>query len=448
MKRIGAASLAMLLSIMLVVPLNSENLQGGWIKTYGGKNTDAAVALLRTSEGGYVFAGYTTSFGAGGSDFWLVKTDTSGNLQWNRTYGGTSDDTAWDLVQTSDGGYALAGYTSSFGAGSRDFWLVKTDVDGNVQWNQTYGGRNPDDAYALVQTSDGGYTMVGISYSLRNDSGSELWLVKADSSGAMQWNRTYGGTNVIGGMGQALVQTNDGGYAILGITTSATPPVGSVFWLIETDADGDAQWNRTFGGTVSGRFEYNQGKALVQTTDGGYALVGLTESFGTNRSRDFWLVKTDASGSAQWNSSYGGAGDDAAYGLVQNGDGGYALVGITESFGAGDWDSWLVKTDLNGNVQWNQTYGGTNNDEIFDLVQTSDGGYVLAGWEYSFGAGDRDAWLVRTDANGLAPEFPVPAVTWTVDWQALLILGLGIAATLSAVILAKRRFSKRLTKLS
>ena len=147
-----------------------------WNKTYGGTSYDWAYALVQTSDGGYALAGRTASFGAGGDDFWLVKTDSAGNMQWNKTYGGTNDDMAFALVQTSDGGYALAGYTTSFGAGGLDFWLVKTDSAGNMQWNKTYGGTNNDMAFALVQTSDGGYALAGYTASLA--SGLDFWLVK------------------------------------------------------------------------------------------------------------------------------------------------------------------------------------------------------------------------------------------------------------------------------
>jgi hypothetical protein len=442
MKRTCVTFLEMLLSVMLVVPLNSQTVnaetpQESWIKTCGGTNRDGALALVETSDGGYAFAGWTLSFGAGSSDAWLVKTDASGTMQWNRTYGGTSDDSAYAVVQTSDGGYALAGSTSSFGTGNNDFWLVKTDVNGNVQWNKTYGGRNPDEAYALVQASDGGYAMVGRSFSLRNDSGQELWLVKTDSSGAMQWNRTYNGTNVSEGMGRALVQTADGGYAVVGqtgVTTSNASFGNSEFWLVKTDASGDAQWNRTYGGRG-----YELGRALAQTSDGGYALAGLTSSFGAGNN-DFWLVKIDAAGTMMWNRTYGGTSDDSARAVVQTSDGGYALAGITSSFGAGNEDSWLVKTDLNGNVQWNKTYGGTENDETFALVQTSDGGYAFAGWTLSFGAGNLDFWLVRADASGVVPEYPIPTDAWTVDREALLILAAGLAVTSFVVILAKKKF--------
>ena len=210
--------------------MSSEPPLTEWNKTYGGAKGDVAMSLVQTSDGGYALAGHTESFGAGWADFWLVKTDSSGNMLWNKTYGGTKDDGGMSLVRTSDGGYALTGYTESFGAGLADFWLVKTDSSGNMLWNKKYGGADLDVAESLVQTSDGGYALAGHTFSFGVGS-SDFWLVKTDSSGNMLWNKTYGGANDDGA--DSLVQTTDGGYALAGRTFSFG--VGSSdFWLVKT----------------------------------------------------------------------------------------------------------------------------------------------------------------------------------------------------------------------
>jgi len=211
-----------------------------------------------------------------------------------------------------------------------------------------------------------------------------------------EWNKTYGGTK--DDYAWALVQTNDGGYALTGSTNSYSDS-----WLVKTDANGDIHWNKTYGGTGD-----DETYALVQTSDGGYALAGLTTSFGVGNMVP-WLVKTDATGSMQWNKTYGGTSNDAAYSVVQTSDGGYALAGLTRSFGAGSTDFWLVKTDAAGSMQWNKTYGGTGDDEANALVQTGDGGYALAGYTDSFGAGSRDFWLVKIGPEGLVPDFSISA---------------------------------------
>jgi protein involved in ribonucleotide reduction len=330
--------LAALFSCFLIVMSGAQRVGAelsaeGWSKTYGGASDDVAHALVQTSDGGYALAGGTSSCGAGANDVWLVKTDASGNALWNKTYGGAGDDWAEAMVQTSDGGYATAGPTSSYGAGGNDFWLVKTNATGDILWNKTYGGTADDVAEALVQTIDSGYAMTG----------------PTQSFGA-------------------------GSYDV---------------WLVKTDASGNAQWNKTYGGTG---FDWSE--ALVQTGDGGYAIAGATWSFGTGNG-DVWLVKTDASGNMQWNKTYGGANDDMAHALVQTDDGGYAIASYTGSYGAGASDFWLVKTDASGNMQWNRTYGGTGADWPQALVQSGDGGYAIAGYTKSYGAGASDVWLVR-----------------------------------------------------
>jgi len=316
-----------------------------WNKTYGGTGEDVARSIVQTSDGGYALAGYTDSFGAGGQDSWLVKTDSNGNAQWNKTYGGIATDFANSVVQTSDGGYALAGDTVTFGAGGSNFWLVKTNSTGNVEWNQTYGGNGNEHADSLVQTADGGYALAGAT----------------DSSGFFD------------------------------------------SWLVKTNSDGNQQWNKTYGGT-----DHDYAHSIIQTADGGYALAGSTPSFGAD-STDFWLVKTDSNGNAQWNKTYGGIWGEDAQSLVETSDGGYALAGYHSAL-----DFWLVKTDSAGNAQWNKTYGGTGWDYAWAVEQTSDGGYALAGFTYSFGAGDKDFWLVK-----LAPA----VIRVTVEGETILIEG-------------------------
>ena len=367
-----------------------------WNQRYGGTKDDHALSLVATSDGGYALAGYTESFGAGDEDFWLVKADSSGNQLWSKTYGGAVRDEAYSLVQTGDGGYAVAGFTESFGFGGNGVWLVKTDASGNIEWNRTYGGGK---AYSLVQTSDGGYALAGsiVSPSYGND----FYLLKTDADGNEQWNNTYRRTNA-GEFAYSLVQTSDGGYALAGATTLSGPPAYPDFWLVKTNASGNMEWNNNYGG--DGMVE-----SMVQTSDRGYLLAGYTVT--DSNGSDFWLVKTDASGNMEWNKKYGGDSSEHAYSLIQTSDGGYALAGYTVSFGAGDEDFWLVKIDSSGSQLWNKTYGGNGTESVESLVQTSDGGYALAGYTDSFGAGDCDFWLVKTDENGaIAPE-PAPDST-------------------------------------
>jgi len=366
-----------------------------WNRTFGGVGYDYAHSVQQTTDGGYILAGETSSYGAGNYDFWLLKTDSNGIEQWNRTFGGTGTDYAYSVQQTTDGGYILAGFTHSYGAGNCDFWLVKTDSDGIEQWNRTFGGTGTDYAYSVQQISDGGYILVGPTGSY-GAGDRDFWLVKTDSNGIEQWNRTFGGTGT--DYTYSVQQTTDGGYILAGSTTS----YGSGFWdvwLVKTDSNGIEQWNRTFGGT-----DYDRALYVQQTSDGGYILAGFTESYSAGYG-DSWLIKTDSDGNEQWNKTFGGTGDDWARYVQQISGYGYTLAGYTKSFGAGDSDVWMVKTDSDGNEQWNKTFGGTGRDGASSVQQTSDGGYILVGQTYSFGAGDSDAWLIKL--KGESTELPV-----------------------------------------
>jgi len=359
----------------------------GWSKIYGGPSYDANTAMVHTVDGGYVLAGYTSA-GAGGWDIWLVKTDWLGNMQWNRTYGTIISEVARSVVQTNDAGYAIAG-----GRG-QDFWLVKTDSNGNHQWNKSYGVYGWDEAFSVIQTNDQGYALVGYTENL-GAGNYDWWLVKTDSSGIMQWNQTYGGTDRE--WVYCLIQTTDGGYAMTGYTNSSGAGYND-WWLVKTDSNGYMEWNKTYGGT-----NFDQAYCVIQTVDGGYAIIGDTSSFGAG-TYDFWLVKTDSNGNHQWNKTYGGTSEDRASSVVQTTDGGYAIGGSTWSFGAGVTDFWFVKTDSSGSMQWSRTYGGKIHEYGGLVAQVRDGGYAIAGWTDSFDAGGSfDFWLVKTEAeSGLA----------------------------------------------
>jgi len=409
----------MFLSIMLLFVLASSapiGLVGAssemWSKTYG---SGVGYSLVETSDGGFAIAGGTGSFGAGGNDFWLVKTDADGNMEWNRTYGGAESESAKALIKTSDGGFAIAGDTYSFGAGECDFWLVKTGSYGNLEWNQTYGGLGSDYAESLVETSDGGYAIGGSFDPDYEDpfGDRDFWLVKTDSYGNMEWNRTY--SDSPSNYCSDLVETNDGGYLLAGGTGRYL--LEANVWIIKTDEQGNIEWNQRYGGR-----EHAGAKSVVKTSDGRYALAGYL-------SQDFWLIKIDVSGNIEWNQTYSKSGVEEAYSLVETSDGGYALAGIT-SGAIGDQsyiDSWMVKTDASGNEIWTQTYGGTGDQYLYSLVETSDGAFALAGFKTSTYAGPPDLWLIKTDEYGNIPEFP--------SW---IIFSLFLVVTLSGVILRKK----------
>jgi len=208
---------------------------------------------------------------------------------------------------------------------------------------------------------------------------------------AITFAKTYGGTS--DDMARFVQQTSDGGYIVVGETNS----FGELdIFLIKTDAKGNVQWAKTYGGIGS-----EWASSVRQTADGGYIVAGTTTSFSAGES-DIFLIKTDAKGNIQWAKTYGGATDDRAFSVQQTSDGGYIVAGLTSSFGTGDWNIFLIKTDAKGNIQWAKTYGETDTIDrgAFSVQQTSDGGYILAGTTISFGAGEHDIFLIKTNARG------------------------------------------------
>jgi hypothetical protein len=373
--------------------LGLTSYTSGWSKVYGGTGTDMGNGnLLQTSDGGFIFSGYTASYGAGGLDAAIVKTDSVGTMEWNITYGGPLDESFGDMIKSKDGAYVLCGYTMSFGAGSHDFWLVKVNSSGSVLWSQTYGGVGSDQAFSVFQTTDGGYALAGST----NSSGAgnlDYWLVKTDSTGVMQWNKTYGGTGA--DVAMVVVQSSDGGYAVAGRSAAAGSSYND-FLLIKTDPAGNMLWSKTYGGTLN-----DQPNSMVSTLDGGYALYGATTSFGAG-GNDGWLVKVDSNGNMQWNKTFGGSGTESALYVIQTGDGGYAITGSTPEKAVGGVDIYIIKTDSIGNQLWNKTYGGAANEDAFSLIQTNDGGNAIVGNTRSFGYGSStnyDWYLIKVDSE-------------------------------------------------
>jgi hypothetical protein len=325
----------LVIGIVSGIPTNSE-----WNQKFGGERFDVAYSLIQTTDGGYALAGITESFSADNeADCWLVKTDARGQVEWTKTFGEPAWATATSLIQTTDGGYALAGSVGGDWKAPKDIWLVKTDARGQTEWNQTYGGPEDEYADALIQTADGGYALAGATKSYGTGD-SDFWLVKTDTHGKAEWNQTYGGPE--DEYAAALIQAVDGGYALTGGTESYGAG-GFDFWLVNTDTRGQVEWTKTFGGGGEGEVD-EVAYSLIQTTDGGYALAGGTESYGKGVS-NCWLVKTDTRGQADWTKTLGGAGSETATSLIQTVDGGYALAGRIESNGANGphSDFWLIK---------------------------------------------------------------------------------------------------------
>jgi hypothetical protein len=343
-------------------------------KTYGGTNDDDGSFIQQTTDGGFIIAGSTSNFGAGGFDAYLIKTDSMGDTLWTKTYGGTYDDYVNAVQQTTDGGYIVAGFTYEFGAGSSDIYIIKTNANGNTLWTKTFGTTYYEEGYFAQQTLDGGYIIAG---------GSDL--IKTDINGDTLWTKTFDN------LCESVQQTTDGGYIITG-TTGMT---GGDFYLLKTDTGGNVLWKKAFGGSSS-----DFAHCVRQTMEGGYIISGQTTSFGAG-GQDLYLIKTNNNGDTLWTKTYGGSGGeyDGHY-INQTVDGGYIFPAYTGSFGFGGGDAYIVKTDMNGNILWTKSFGGTNSDYVMSAQSTTDGGYVMCGSTRSFGSGYKDIYLIKVDSNG------------------------------------------------
>ncbi|MHA2615669.1 MAG: InlB B-repeat-containing protein [bacterium JZ-2024 1] len=356
----------------------------------------ATVTLTATPDPGSLFAGWSGDC-AGNNPQIEVTMDANKTCTatfklnvWARTYGGAYWDTAEFIQQTSDGGYIVAGDTNTFSAGDDEIWVLKLDANGNILWQKTYGTARLDEVESIQQTSDGGYIVAGRTFSFAAGL-DDIWVLKLDANGNVLWQKTYGGTDSDGA--SSIQQTSDGGYIVAGVTKSFGGGSWNI-WVLKLDANGNVLWQKTYGGP------YNDwAYSLQQTSDGGYIVAGSTYSFGAG-SDDIWVLKLDADGNVLWQKTYGGADGDGAYSIQQPSDGGYIVAGSTYSFGAGSDDIWVLKQDADGNVLWQKTYGGTGSDRASSIQQTSDGGYIVAGSTYSFGAGFGDIWVLKLDANG------------------------------------------------
>lgn len=343
---------------------------------------------IATSDGGVAMIGETRSFGGGNGDFYVIKLDNTGALAWTRVIGGAARDEGMGIIQTSDGGYAVCGETASFGAGSRDVYVVKLTSTGTVSWTRTVGGTDIDNARSIKQTADGGYILAGSTYSYGELDGfgfpsCDLYVVKLDAAGSLSWTTVVGDA----GIDQAfdIFQTSDGGYIASGYSQSFGN--ADQLYLVRLNNVGSVLWERQVGG---GGTEW--GFTVIQTTDGGYAVAGLSSSYGAG-GQDVYVMKLDATGATTWTRTLGGAGNDGGFGLIQTSDGGYAVAGFQESFGSNS--GYVAKLTSAGVVSWTRRVNGTT--KFSSISETSDGGYLLGG--ISTG---NDFFIVKLNSDGTA----------------------------------------------
>jgi hypothetical protein len=362
-------------------------------RSYGGDGDDWGYSVQQSSDGGYIIAGITDSFSAGNHDVYLIKTDAGGHMTWQKTFGGVSTDSGFSMQQTTDEGYIIAGYTKSYGAGGNDVYLIKTDVNGNLTWEKTFGGAGNDLGYSVEQTADGGYIITGLTGSL-GAGGNDVYLIKTDAGGNLTWEKTFGGAS--GDLGYQVQQTTDSGYIISGRTDSFGSG-GSDVYLIKTDAGGNLTWEKTFGGSSD-----DTGYSVQQTTDGGYIISGRTDLYGTGHCEVF-LIKTDADGNMIWENTFAIAYYEKGISVQQTEDGGFVIAGQTDLTPSIYPDLYIIKTDADGNLMWEKTYDGfgpgdQEYERGYSVQQTADNGYIIAGYTSSVNYGD--VYLIKTDTNG------------------------------------------------
>jgi hypothetical protein len=370
----------------------------------------------------------------------LVDDDTpsiafTGEIEWAKTFGGSREDDANSIIETPDGGYAVLGYTLSNDGDitdktstDADFWVFKIDPEGTMQWSKTFGGSADDRGTKIINTTDGGFAIIGYTRSndgdvSHNNGFYDFWLLKLDTTGSMQWEKTYGFSG--NDQGQAIIQTTDGGFFLTGfmdfdgraaqqrdLNKSGNRHGVGEFWGIKTDASGNESWNQYFGGTDNDR-AYD----VVQTSDGGFIMVGNTESdnfditnpFG---SYDYWAVKVDAAGNLMWQKNYGGSEIEIAYSITKTNDGNYLILGDTRSSDnqvtnpKGNADAWLIKINDNGDLLWQKSYGGSQFDTGRNIIEKPDGDLIIFGTSRSNDQdvnnnyGQSDYWLVLASPTG------------------------------------------------
>ena len=367
-----------------------------WVKTFGGTGMDRSPvknAVQGTIDGGYILSGATTSFGAGSYDVWVLKLDSSGEIEWQKTYGGIETD-GGGILETRDGGYIISGITLSFGAGDKDIWLVKLTSFGDIEWQKTYGGSEEDEG-GIQETSDGGYIIFGGTRSF-GAGDEDCWILKLNSTGDIEWQKTYGGNKY--DCISSILHTSDGGYFVTGVTESFG--VGGLDgWALKLTSFGDIEWQKTFGGD-----KYDYLASILQTKDGGYVVTGETESYGAGHS-DCWVLKLTSEGDIEWQRAYGGNKDEFPNSIHQTKDGGYVLSGGTNSFGAGGTDGWILKLTSKGKIRWQKTFGGYEGEWNSTIHQTGDGGFILAGViDEPHSSGDDDIMFLKLTRSGNIPD--------------------------------------------
>ncbi|MEO5642998.1 MAG: T9SS type A sorting domain-containing protein [Bacteroidia bacterium] len=366
-------------------------------KSYNNNGFERGTCVIKTNDGGYLEAGASGTGQYGPDKFYIVKTDYTGGVTWSKIYAGDVSDYLACVIQTTDGGYMLVGTTFSFNTSPYgDILVIKINATGAISWQKHYGYTGYDYAESVQQTADGGYIIGGLTSSF-GAGYYDYFIMKIDSVGYGAWGTTIGGTG--NDYAYAVLQTSDGGYMIGGQENSYSVTQFNPYniMLCKLNAAGNVLWSKAYGGGLSaGNYICN---AIRNTTDGGIIVCGWTDGTGEGM-QDVFMMKTDSAGILQWSKTYGGANSDFGYDVQQTTNGGYAIAGTTKSFGAGNYDAYLITTDATGNLVWSVCYGDTAVDMANSLEQTADGGFIIAGETSATGSSNSDFYLIKCDASG------------------------------------------------
>ena len=420
-RKTGFMFVASLFLAVLLGSVLAKEPRALWTRTYGGYDNDRGHCMVEASDGGYIIAGMTHSFGAGSLDAYAVRIGPMGDTLWTRAYGGSDRDEAYSVAEAPGGGYLIAGLTYSFGAELSDVYIIRTDSSGDTLWTRTFGGPGLDIAVSVAATSDSGFVVTGGGASWATDISGCTYLMKLSPDGDSLWTRLF--RHNTGTYGFCVRQCSDGGFVLAGRTYPSWD--NSDVCILKTDPSGHELWSRSYGGP-----DNDLVYSVVEVPDSGFALVGYTTSFGAGDG-DMYFLRTDPSGDTLWTRTYGGIYPDYGYSIRQTTDNGYILAGFSCSFTASWSDGYLVRTDARGDTLWTRTFGGYATDLFMAAIPTPDGGCAALGSTESFGLadparGDGDVWLVRVRGRGWAahegeladPENPIEG-KHVVAWDGL-----------------------------
>lgn len=422
-------SKSLLISLGLLIAFNLSTAQTPettWYKSLGGAQSDYGRSIVDATDGGYIIAGANTTNehqtvpNFYSLDCYIAKLTPQGIVQWEKSFGGSANDGAYDVAKTFDGGYILAGNANSADGdltknnGSSDAWIIKLDSQANIEWQKTFGGSESDMFQSVKQTIDGGYILAGTTTSNNGDvtgnhGGSDFWIVRLDFMGNLLWQKTIGGSSTE--TGTELEMLADGGFVVAGVAKSHDGDLDlnrgeGDCWIVRLDSNGTIKWQKTYGGTLNDRAE-----SIKPTTDGGFVFAAVSSSNNgdlttNNGDIDCWVVKLDISGNIQWQKAFGGSGWDYGNSIRQVGTS-YVVAGHSESANGsvlenhGLADCWIFQLDSLGRMQWQKSFGGSKSESANDIIHVADGSFVAVGYgqsadfDVSENNGERDIWVFK-----------------------------------------------------